>query len=92
MDKIKVDATVVQGKAEQVASGATLFRIKSLSPVDNESTISANEAVKQSHKECQSVGSQLGKALMQESKNIKSLGIRFEEFDKMVGDSFKSMS
>jgi type VII secretion effector (TIGR04197 family) len=92
MDKIKVDANVVQGKADQVASGATLFQMKSLSPVDSDSTISANEAVKKSHKECQSIGGQYGKALMQESKNIKSLGIRFEEFDKMVGDSFKSMS
>lgn len=86
MADIKVDREIVEGDASQIAAAAGYFCAKALSPTDGKSTISAKGKSIAAFNRGQSGIGFLGRALDTDVANIRSLGVKFEEFDSLMGE------
>lgn len=83
MSKLNVNQETVNSQADGLSATAH-FKTKSLANTDNESTITANAGGKEAFTASQNAAASLASAIDQESKNIRSLGASFVEFDQMM--------
>jgi type VII secretion effector (TIGR04197 family) len=83
MTTLNVNQETVNEQADAL-SAAVHFETKTLTNIDNESTITANTGGKNAFQSSQATASGLGNALDKEAENIRSLGVSFEEFDQMM--------
>lgn len=89
-EQLRVDRAVVERDAAQIAGAAGYFTRGTLGAEDGESTITANSKIKTAFEKDQTGIAGLGTALDLEVNNIRSLGVRFEEFDMLMGNLAKS--
>ena len=84
--KLKVNQNEVEAGASLVVSAAQLFMKKSLSIQDEVSTINANQQSKDEFEKVQNQMSRLGESLNEDAVNTRNLGLKFKEFDSLMGE------
>ncbi|MBQ8148638.1 MAG: TIGR04197 family type VII secretion effector [Lachnospiraceae bacterium] len=83
-ESIHIHCAEVEEHAGEIATASAYFEEVLLIPSDNKSTISANENVQEGFAETQNALALFGQCLDQEAKNIRSLGLVFQEHDEMM--------
>ena len=83
---ISVDIEQSEYDAAQIESAAAFFKLDSLSPRDDNTTIVANDNLHCRFEEAQDLIVLLGQAMDKEVGNIRSVGMTFEEYDNMLAD------
>ncbi len=87
--RLKVDRAIVETDAAQIASASSYFSGTTLGSIDGKSTIDANGKSKGVFYSGQSNIIALGKAVDTDVINIRSLGLKFDEFDELMGELSK---
>lgn len=85
-NEIQVNTEQVEEDATVIESSASNFLAIALGTPDTTSTITANEKCKEAYNASQSNCEEFGAALSKDVANIRSLNVKFEEFDKMIGE------
>jgi len=89
-EQLRVDRVIVEADAARISTAAGYFSGGSLSPVDGKSTITAKGNSIAAFNRGQTGIAALGTALDADVANIRSLGVKFEEFDTMMGELSRS--
>jgi type VII secretion effector (TIGR04197 family) len=76
-------------QSKVVSNAAAKFEKKNLN-ADQKSTISAIANAKAAFDDAQSCGLKFGETLDKDAANIKSIGVTFDEYDKMLSVMLKS--
>ena len=90
--EIRVNQHQADESAARIDSGAGYFTNSPLVPQDTRTTIPANANGRAAYGRSQSCMEELGSALDQEVRNIRSLNAAFTEFDEMMGELAKTGS
>ena len=90
--EIRVNQQQAGESADRIESAAGYFRNSPLVPQDTRTTIPANANGRAAYGRSQSCMEELGSALDQEVRNIRSLNAAFTEFDEMMGELAKTGS
>ncbi len=72
-----------------IKGASALFAGKPLEPCDTRSTIHANQKGQEAYGSARGMTARFGKSLEQEAADIKSLGLTFAEYDKMLAGLWK---
>lgn len=89
--EIKVNQAAVEANATAISGTNQYFTGTALTPMDNRSTISANAKGQEAYAKSQAILESFGTAMEQEIANIRSLGITFQENDKMMVETIESI-
>lgn len=83
---ISVDSDKSEMHAVQVERTTDALNRVSLYPKDDVTTLPANTNLHIAFSDAQLLIDQLGRAMDEEAKNIRSIGVTFEQYDAMLGD------
>ena len=92
MPQIEIRESDVTGYASSIESGASQLQSKTLSAVDNESTITGNKEGQIAFERSQAVLAQLMQTVNRESGMIKQLGSEFSQVDNCLAQMISSLS
>lgn len=84
MSDINVNKSTVNTYSEGVSGTAKGFEYDQLKSTDYETTISAASNGRKAYYSAQRADVLLGNCLEQEAKNIRSLGVAFQQYDEML--------
>ncbi|WP_075721380.1 TIGR04197 family type VII secretion effector [Roseburia sp. 499] len=82
--EIKVSQAAVEANVTAISGTNQYFTGVALTPTDNRTTIVANTKGQAAYAKSQAILESFGDAMEQEIANIRSLGIAFQEKDKLV--------
>ena len=82
--EIRVNQAAVEANVTAISGTNQYFRGIALAPTDNRTTIAANAKGQAAYAKSQAILESFGDAMEQEIANIRSLGIAFQEKDKLV--------
>lgn len=88
-NELQINSSDVENSATEISSVAAQFRGTALFPVDDKTTIMANEKCKVAFGQAQNGIESFGNALGEEAQNIRSIHIAFKEFDTMLSKMMK---
>lgn len=88
--EIQIDMEVIEERSTNISGSAEYFKVYSIEPRDYESTITAN-----SNETIAACGEQqilglLGATLDKDAANIKSLGLEFIQYDRMLATMYET--
>ena len=92
MPQIEIIESQVTGYSSSIESGASQLQSKTLSSIDNESTITANKEAQIAFERSQAVLAQLMGTVNREAGMIKQLGTEFSEADNCLAKMVSSLS
>jgi type VII secretion effector (TIGR04197 family) len=82
---LQVNQETVESEAVTIANAAKYFEPSMMTPIDTRTTLTANQSAKSAFETAQvSIGA-FGELMDQEAANIRSLNVKFKEFDTMMG-------
>ena len=83
-DIININYEHIETNANGITGASSLLTLEALSPLDTQTTISANAASQNAYIHSQYLVRMLGKNLENEVANIRSIGATFAEYDTMM--------
>jgi len=84
MNRISINNRSLEERATALKNAGNNFDEQVLTPIDDESTISANQNAQNAFQEAQQGNSLFGQALETSSEQIKEIGDRFLELDRQA--------
>lgn len=81
---ININEATVEGDAAVIANASSAFTSVGLSSTDGESTISANANSQNAYNKAQESIADFGETLNSDVANIRSLNLKFKEFDELI--------
>lgn len=81
---IKVNKDTTSSIASGITGASSDIRLSPLASQDGRSTITANKSSKIAYNKVKSVASTFDEVLTVDAQNIRSLGVKFDEFDRDV--------
>ena len=83
---IKVNKDTTSSIASGITGASSDIRLSPLASQDGRSTITANKSSKMAYNKVKSVASTFDEVLTVDAQNIRSLGVKFDEFDRGVSN------
>ena len=92
MPQIEIRESDITGYSSSIESGASQLQSKTLSSIDNESTITGNKEAQIAFERSQAMLAQLMETVNRESGMIKQLGSEFVQADNYLAQMISSLS
>ena len=89
---IKINKDTTSSIASGITGASSDIRLSPLSSQDGRSTITANTSSKIAYNNVKSVASAFDEALTVDAQNIRSLGVKFDEFDRDVSTMLQAQA
>ncbi len=83
---IRADLPQSDNDAGQVEKAAAFLQREALTPVDEATTLFANKSLHHAYDRSQEVLESLAAAVDREAGNIRSTGVTFEQYDRMLSE------
>ncbi len=83
-EEIKINHAAVEAGIATISGAVHYLESVTLNPSDTQTTITANAKVQQVYVKSQQVLQRMQSAMVQETHNIESLGVTFQQYDEQL--------
>lgn len=83
-EEIKINHAAVEAGIATISGAVHYFQSVTLNPSDTQTTITANVKAQQAYAKSQQVLQRMQSAMAQETHNIESLGVTFQQYDEQL--------
>lgn len=87
---IKVNKETTSSIASGITGASSDIRLSPLASQDGRSTITANKSSKTAYDKIRNVTSKFDETITVDAQNIRSLGVKFDEFDRDISMQLQS--
>ena len=87
---IKVNKDTTSSIASGITGASSDIRLSPLASQDGRSTITANKSSKTAYDKIRNVTSKFDETITVDAQNIRSLGVKFDEFDRDISMQLQS--
>ena len=87
---IKVNKDTTSSIASGITGASSDLRLSPLASQDGRSTITANKSSKTAYDKIRNVTSKFDETITVDAQNIRSLGVKFDEFDRDISMQLQS--
>ena len=87
---IKVNKDTTSSIASGITGASSDIRLSPLASQDGRSTITANKSSKTAYDKIRSATSKFDETITVDAQNIRSLGVKFDEFDRDISMQLQS--